>query len=122
MELKYEYDKNGNLSNIVLLGVNGFEAVSSVKEAVEMMAIKNTARSFTINYRLGGYANMSKEDIEKEAAVANILAELWRRLDEPDVMQTELNIAMLLVNSLVMNVRQAKEIEQLKKSQPKKAT
>lgn len=117
MELKYEFDSCGELTNIILTGLDGFEHVSSIKEAVETMIITNPSKSFSLNYKLACYVNKPTNMIEQQAAVANTLSTLWKRLDEPDKTCSEMNIAMLLVNSLVMNVRQAKEIELLKKKE-----
>lgn len=46
MQINYIFDKYGRLSNVTFEGLSGLEAVSNLKEAVNMLILTNPAKTF----------------------------------------------------------------------------
>lgn len=123
LKLKYTYtpaEKCGEDVTVTLEGFDGWEHVSSLKAAVELMAVENPCKSFARKMKSGEYDNMPEDDIAKEAVIANTLDALWRYPgEEENTSLGTLNIVMLAANALSLIAKHVEYFDELQKDKEK---
>lgn len=102
MELTYAFNKNCCIANVSLDGLDGCEQVASVKEALNMMKIKNPAITFADHAKAGMYNDVSDEDYQRMLNTVKCVSSLWQYRDAPEDTRpkSEMNALMLLVNAV----------------------
>lgn len=107
MTLKYRFDKEYRLRDISFEGLNGREEVSSTKEALHVMKIRNPAIDFAEDVKKGYYNDISDEDYQRALDTIKCVRDLWRRPDDPPDSkgQCEMNPLELLANAIRMVAR-----------------
>lgn len=102
MELKFDYSESGRVINLRFEGLTGCEQVSSVKEALNVMQIKNPAIAFTQDVRAGLFDSMPEQAFEQMLGDVGRVARLWRNLEEQTDKPTrqQINPLALLLNAM----------------------
>ncbi len=102
MELVYEFDQNGAMTDAHFEGLDGCEQVSSVKEALSLMKIRNPAVSFSEGAKAGVYNDVPDEEYQPMFQAVKCVSSLWRYKDAPEGSpnQLEMNALMLLANAV----------------------
>lgn len=108
MELTFTFDKDYVMENIVFDGLNGREYVTSTKDALNVMKLKNPAVDFTRDVKRGVYDSLSDEEYERALGAIECVSRLWRYPDEPEDRSTEyeMNVLALLANAIRLISRQ----------------
>lgn len=109
MELSYEMREDGSVVNTCFEGLNGCERVTSVKQALTMLKVKNPAIRFAEDAKAGRYDSVSDEEYERILSTVECISLLWRYDgDEPADKSTrqEMNVLMLLANAIETISRQ----------------
>ena len=68
MELIYEFDPSQRIVNTRFEGLDGTESVTSVKDALCLLKIRNPAVKFAETVQSGGYNDTSDAEYERKAA------------------------------------------------------
>ena len=79
--IDFDIDEKGHVTKLKLDSGNltGYEKVSMLKDALEHMAVQNTARTFARKYRSGEYEDrFSEETLNEVAGISNLLADIWK--------------------------------------------
>ena len=108
MELTFTFDKNYVMENIVFDGLNGREYVTSTKNALNVLKLKNPAVDFTKDVKRGVYDSLSDEEYKQALSAIECVSGLWRYPDEPENQSTkyEMNVLALLANAIRLISRQ----------------
>lgn len=114
MQINYIFDKYGRLSNVTFEGLSGLEAVSNLKEAVNMLVLTNPAKTFAEKMKSGCYESQSNALIARDDNIANTLSTLFKLSANDSVTRPEMNVMMLLASAFTTIVKQANEIKVLK--------
>lgn len=110
MELAYDFDKNGNIVNVRFEGLDGRERVTSLKQALTVLQVRNPAVAFTENVKSGLYDHVSDEEYERMLHTVEAVSLLWRyKEDQQEDKSTQLsmNALMLLANAIETIGRQS---------------
>ena len=102
MELLFDFDEHQGLTNIRFSGLDGSKPITSVKEALSLLKIRNLASTFRDALECMMYDNMTDEEYGQMLDTIKFLQELWRYPDEPGEAQKkyEMNVLMLLANAI----------------------
>lgn len=114
MELKYDFGPDGNIINIQFDGLNGRERITSVKQALSTLQVKNPALAFTRDVKAGLYDSIPDEEYNNMLCSVNCISLLWRyKEDEPagKSTQADMNVLMLLANAIELISRQNLELQ-----------
>lgn len=103
MELVYDVADDGSIVNARFEGLTGCEHVSSLKQALELLQVRNPAVVFTKDAKDGVYDHISDKDYYRMLAAVESISILWRHEgDYPEGKSTQpsLNPLTLLVNAI----------------------
>lgn len=103
MELKYDVNSDGIIVNAQFDGLTGCERVSSLKQALELLQVKNPAVIFTQDAKNGVYDHISDKEYYRMLSAVEAISLLWRyEGDQPKDKSTQpsLNVLMLLANAV----------------------
>ncbi len=102
MELVFDFDEGCSMTSVRFDGLDGCEPVTSVKEALGMMKIKNPAVSFSYDAMNGLYNDVSDEEYQQMLDTVKCVSSLWQHKDAPEgsSAQYEMNVLTLLSNAI----------------------
>ncbi len=102
MDLVFDFDGRQGIVNVRFDGLDGSESVTSVKDALALLKIRNPAINFAEAARSGTYDKVSDAEYHRMLETIEFLQKLWRYKDEPEDAPTkyEMNPLMLLANAL----------------------
>lgn len=105
MELQYDVNTDGSIVNARFDGLTGCEPVTSLKQALGLLQVKNPAVVFTENAKAGLYDNIPDADYNRMLQAVEAISLLWRYDgDTPEGKSTQphLNALTLLANAIEM--------------------
>ena len=102
MELLFDYDSRQALINVRFDGLTGLERVTSVREALNLMRIKNPAVAFSANAKAGIYNDVPNVEYKRMLETVKFISSMWCYMDEPGEAppKYEMNALMLLANAI----------------------
>lgn len=103
MELKYDVNSDGIIINAQLEGLTGCEHVMSLKQALELLQVKNPAVIFMKDVKDGVYDHFPDAEYNRMLTAVEAISLLWRcEGDQPEGKSTRpsLNVLMLLANAV----------------------
>lgn len=111
MKMKYYFDDDSCLANVTFDGLTGREYVTSTKDALNVMKIKNPAIDFCADAKAGIYNDVSDEEYKKMLKTIKCIKDLWCYPGDPkDKMQSEMNVLTLLANAIELISRQSVQL------------
>ncbi|MDE6995922.1 MAG: hypothetical protein K2P41_16150 [Lachnospiraceae bacterium] len=102
MELIFDFDQRQGLANIGFHGLDGTESVTSIKDALRLLKIRNPAVNFAEAAKHGAYNDVPDAEYKRMLDTITFISELWRYPDEPGEgeQKCEINVLMLLANAI----------------------
>ena len=102
MDMLFDFDQYQGITNVRFDGLDGSESVTSVKDALNRMKVRNPATTFAEAVRQGAYDKTTDEEYTRMLATVEYLSSVWRYTDEPGEAppKYEMNALMLLANAL----------------------
>lgn len=121
MKMAYRFDKDYSVTDILFRGLDGREQVTSTKEALQLMRIRNPSVDFIADVKKGVYNNLSDEDYQKALDTIQCLQGLWRAPGEPADAKTEyeMNPLVLLSNAIQVITSQHVQLEKYRNAEKK---
>ena len=119
MELPYRFTDDSSLADVVFMGLTGREYVTSTKDALNVMKIKNPAVDFQECLKAGDFNDVPDEEYKQMLDTIKCIKDLWRYPDEPADSQTQydMNILALLANAIELISRQNVELRKYREKQ-----
>lgn len=118
MDLIFDFDHRQGIANVRFDGLDGSEPVTSVKDALRLLKIRNPAVPFSDAVRSGEYDDVSDESYKRMLETVKYLSSMWCYPDAPGETQQnyEMNALMLLANAIEalsqLNVRYQMPLEE----------
>ena len=102
MDMLFDFDLWRGLHNVRFEGLDGSEEVTSLKQALGLMKIRNPAVTFKEAVQALKYDDMTDEEYARMLEAVKFLSSVWRYPDDPkDAQQKyEMSALMLLANAL----------------------
>lgn len=103
MKLKYDVADDGSIVNAHFDGLTGCEPVTTLKQALTLLQIKNPALVFTEDAKAGVYDHVPDKDYYRLLAAVESISILWRHAgdySEGKPTQPSLNPLTLLANAV----------------------
>lgn len=107
MEIKFQFSKDYAMEKVMFEGLSGREYVTSTKDAVNVMKVRNPAVDFSRDVKAGLYDDLSDEEFQKALDTMRCINSLWHYPGDPESeFQCEMNVLMLLANAIELLSRQ----------------
>ena len=102
MDLIFDFDRCQGISNAHFDGLDGSEAVTSVKEALNLMKIWKPSIVFSEAVHDGAYNRIPDAEYKRMLDTVKYISTLWHHADDPanTSPQYEMNPLVLLANAL----------------------
>ena len=102
MDMIFDFDQRQGLTNVRFDGLTGTEPVTSVKEALSLLKIRNPATTFAEAVSSGTYDNTTDTEYKRMLETVKYTSTLWRYPGEPEEtpLKYEINALMLLAAAL----------------------
>ena len=102
MELIFDFDDRQGIVNARFDGLDGSESVTSVKDALCLLKIRNPAKAFAEDVRSGEYNDVSDTEYGRMLETVKFISSLWCYTDESReaLQKYEMNALMLLANAI----------------------
>lgn len=102
MELLFDFDQRQGITRVRFDGLDGFEHVTSLKEALNLMRIKNPAVAFSADVQAGAYNDVPDAEYKRMLETVKYISSMWCYMDEPGEIppKYEMNALMLLANAI----------------------
>lgn len=102
MDLLFDFDSRQGLTNVRFDGLDGFERVTSVKEALGLLKIRNPAKTFSEAARSRAYDDVPDAEYKRMLETIKYLSSMWCYMDDPGEapQRSEMNALMLLANAI----------------------
>ena len=102
MDIHFDFDLFRRIHNVRFEGLDGTEPVTSVKDALGRIKIRNIGTTFAENAQALKYDDMTDEEYGRMLEHVKFLSTLWRYPDAPRgaPQEYEMNALMLLTNAL----------------------
>lgn len=102
MDLLFDFDSRQGITRVRFDGLDGFERVTSVKEALSLMKIRNPAVTFREDVQALKYDDTTDEEYKRMLETIKYLSSMWCYMDEPGEAppKYEMNALMLLANAI----------------------
>lgn len=111
MKMTYYFDEDACLKDVEFDGLTGREYVTSTKDALNVMKIKNPAIDFSDDVKRGVYDDVSDEEYKEMLETVKCMKDLWHYPGDPkDRIQSEMNVLMLLANAIELISRQSVQL------------
>lgn len=119
MKLRYDFRDDFSLEGVAFDGLTGREYVTSTKDALNVMKVRNPAEGFNQDIKAGLYDNIPDEDYEQIFDTIKCVEGLWRCPGESkdSGRKHEMNILMLLVNAIELISRQDVQLRKYRELQ-----
>ena len=102
MDLIFDFDRRQGITNVRFEGLDGSENVTSLKEALGMLKIRNPAIAFAEAMSNGAYDNTTDTEYTRMVEMVNYISTLWRYPGEPEETPLiyEMNPLMVLASAI----------------------
>lgn len=102
MDLIFDFDNRQGLIDVHFDGLSGCEKVTSVKQAVGLMKIRNPATTFAEAVKALEYDDVADEEYVRMLSTIKFISSMWCYKDEPGEapQRYEMNALMLLANAI----------------------
>ncbi|MDE7172491.1 MAG: hypothetical protein K2O11_11565 [Oscillospiraceae bacterium] len=102
MELLFDFDSHQGIINVHFHGLDGTEPVTSIKEALNLLKIRNPAKTFSEAVRNGAYNDVPDAEYKRMLETIKYISSMWCYMDEPGEapQKGEMNALMLLANAI----------------------
>ncbi len=102
MDLIFDFDHRQGIVNVRFDGLDGAEDVTSVKEALGLLKIRNPAVTFSEDVHRGAYDKVPDAAYNRMLETIKYLSSLWYYTGEPGDAKpkSEMNALMLLANAI----------------------
>lgn len=102
MDLIFDFDRRQGITNVRFDGLDGSEDVTSVKEALGLLKIRNPAIAFAEAVSNGTYDDMTDTEYTRMLETVKYISALWRYPGEPEETPLiyEMNPLMVLVSAI----------------------
>ena len=102
MELIFDFDQRQGIANVRFEGLDGTEGVTSTKQALSLLKIRNPACAFADAVKTGAYDDLSDAEYKRLLEAVTCISSLWHRPgDQPDSKtQYDMNPLTLLANTI----------------------
>lgn len=120
MEATFTFTQDYAVENMVFEGLTGREYVTSTKEALNMMKVKNPVVNFRDQAENGEFDDLTDEEYQQALDTIRCVGSLWRypEAGKDDTTRYEMNVLTLLANAIELVTRQDVELRKYRKSQP----
>lgn len=111
MKMMYCFNDDTSLDQVMFDGLTGREYVTSTKDALNVMKIKNPAMDFCADAKAGVYDDVSDEAYQQMLQTIKCVKNLWHCPGDPeDSAKPEMSVLMLLANAIELVSRQEVEL------------
>lgn len=104
MDMLFDFDSRQGLHNVRFEGegLDGSEEVTSLKQALGLLKIRNPAKTFSETVRGGAFDDMTDEEFKRMLDTVKFISSMWCYMDEPGETppKYEMNALMLLANAI----------------------
>lgn len=102
MELIFDFDQRQGLANVRFEGLDGTEGVTSIKQALSLLKIRNPVIPFTDAIKSGAYNHVPDKEYARMLETMKFISSMWRYPDEPGKapQKCEMNVLILLANAI----------------------
>lgn len=102
MDMGFDFDQRQGLANVGFHGLDGTESVTSIKDALRLLKIRNPAVNFANAVKHGAYNDVPDAEYKRMLDTMTFISELWRYPDDPGEapQKSEMNALMLLANAI----------------------
>ena len=102
MDLIFDFDRSQGITNVRFDGLDGSENVTSVKEALGMLKIRNPTVTFAEATSNGVYDNTPSTEFTKMLETVKYISKLWQYLGAPKeaLLEYEMNPLMILASAI----------------------
>ncbi len=102
MDLIFDFDHRQGIVNVRFDGLDGSEDVTSVKEALGLMKIRNPAVTFSEDIHRGAFDKVPDAEYDRMLETIKYISSLWYYAGEPedDKPKYEMNALMLFANAI----------------------
>ena len=102
MDMVFDFDQRQGLASVGFHGLDGTESVTSIKDALRLLKIRNPAVNFANAVKHGAYNDEPDAEYKRMLDTITFISELWRYPDSPAEAKTayEMNALMLLANAI----------------------
>ena len=117
MEISIEYSADySHIEKVAFEGLTGREYVSSTKDALNVMKIRNPALKFSDDAKAGCFNEMTDAEYKRMLEMVKCLKSLWSYPDasEDDGNAVEMSVLMLLANAIRLISRQNAKLREYK--------
>ncbi len=117
VKIKYRFNNEYSVEDVIFDGLNGREYVTSTKDALNVMKIENPAVDFTEDVKAGHYDDLTDEEYQQALDMIKCISKLWRCPGEPEetASRYDMNILSLLANAIEMIGRQDVQLRRYRK-------
>jgi len=102
MDMIFDFDHRQGITNVRFDGLDGTEDVTSLKDAVGRLKIRNPAVTFSEDVHRGTYDKVTDAEYNRMLETIKYISSLWYYAEEPGETppKFEMNALMLLANAL----------------------
>ena len=119
MEVTYRFSDDFSVEDVVFEGLSGLEYVTSTKDALNVMKLRNPAVDFSRNAKEGVYDELSDDEYQQALDTIKCISDLWRYPGESgeDSAKYEMNVLSLLANAIELISRQDVELRRYREEE-----
>ncbi len=119
MEVTYRFSDDFSMEDVVFEGLSGLEYVTSTKDALNVMKLRNPAVDFSRNAKEGVYDELSDDEYQQALDTIKCISDLWRYPGESgeETAQYEMNVLSLLANAIELISRQDVELRRYREEE-----
>ncbi len=118
MNMIFDFGDDASLEGVRFEGLTGREYVTSTRDALNVMKVKNPDTAFCQDVTAGIYDETPEDEYEQLFHAVKAVKGLWRYPGDPeDAVQDEMNILMLLANAIGLISRQDAELRKYREKQ-----
>ncbi len=119
MEVTYRFSDDFSMEDVVFEGLSGLEYVTSTKDALNVMKLRNPAVDFSRNAKEGVYDELSDDEYQQALDTIKCISDLWRYPGESgeDSAKYEMNVLSLLANAIELISRQDVELRRYREEE-----
>ena len=102
MDLVFDFDSRQGITNVRFDGLDGSESVKTVKEALNLLKIRNPFMAFSDDVQEGKYNSVPDAEYNRMSDTVRFISSRWHYSDEPTEapQEEEMNVLMLLANTI----------------------
>ena len=119
MEVTYRFSDDFSMEDVVFEGLSGLEYVTSTKDALNVMKLRNPAVDFSRNAKEGVYDELSDDEYQQALDTIKCISDLWRYPGESgeDSAKYDMNVLSLLANAIELISRQDVELRRYREEE-----